>query len=87
MADDPVTGKPRVFLSKGHKARYLRERGIMEAGDKVRGAFAAAVDQPPRQDSRTLVREAMQKVKGMGRDYRRQEYLRIVKEGQKHAKG
>lgn len=87
MADDPVTGKPRVFLSKGHKARYLKERGLMEAGDKVRGAFAPAVDHPQKQDNRALVAEALHQVKQMGRDYRRQEYLRIVKEGQKHAKG
>ena len=84
-ADDPVTGKPRIFSSKGEKAAYLRERGIVEAGDRVHGSFPSVTDVQPKQDTKEIVREALQKVKQMGRDYKRQEYLRITKEGNKYA--
>ncbi len=84
LADDPVTGKPRVFLSKGHKAAYLKERGLMEAGDRVRGApYMPGI--PAKTDSKHEVRMALKQVREMGQDVRRQAYLRIIKEGQHHA--
>jgi len=82
LADDPVTGQPPVFFSKGHKAAYLKSRGIVEAGDRVHGA-PAMTSTPPKLDSRHEVRMALKKVSEMGRDVRRQEYLRIIKEGQR----
>lgn len=79
LADDPQTGKPRVFASKGEKAAYLKERGIVEAGDRFHGApFQATA--PEKRNSRDVVREALHRVKQMGQDVRRQAYLKIVKE-------
>jgi len=81
LADDPHTGKPRVFSSRGEKAAYLRERGIMEAGDLIHGAPYSTSGNPGKVDSRHEVRMALKKVKEMGKDVRRQEYLRITKGG------
>jgi hypothetical protein len=84
LADDPVTGKPRVFISKGQKAAYLKDHGLMEAGDSVHGApvmFHREHSRKP--DSRHETLMAIKKIKEMGQDVRRQEYLRIKKEGQR----
>lgn len=81
LADDPRTGNPRVFASRGEKAAYLRERGLMEAGDKVHGAPVSSLSVPRRTNSRDEVKMALKQVKEMGIDRRRQEYLRITKEG------
>lgn len=85
LADDPVTGQPRVFLSRGQKAAYLKERGLMEAGDRVHGAPVMFHKEQvaPRKDTRHEVRMALKRVREMGRDVRRQQYLRIVREGQR----
>lgn len=87
LADDPRTGKPRIFLSKSEKAAYLRERGIMEAGDKVHGAPVMIHKNQNRQpdNGRHDVKMALKRVKEMGRDRRHQEYLRITKEGRRYA--
>ena len=84
LADDPATGKPRVFLSKGQKARYLQERGLMEVGDPVHGAPVSLAQQKQATNHREQVKAALAHVKQMGKDYKRQEYLRIVKEGERH---
>lgn len=80
LADDPNTGKPRVFLSKGQKASYLKERGLMEAGDKVHGAPYSFSQNQNRVvvDSKDEVFKSIKKVREMGRDARRREYLKIV---------
>lgn len=83
LADGP-DGKPRTFSSKGEKSRYLKEHGLIEAGDRVRGSLVTGLESPARKDSREQVREALHRVKSMGRDVRRQEVLRIVKEGQRN---
>jgi len=81
LADDPNTGKPRVFSSKGEKAAYLKERGLREAGDKVRGApVMIHQNQNIRTDSKHEVKMALKRVKEMGIDRRRQEYYRIMKQ-------
>lgn len=87
LADDPLTEKPREFLSKGHKAAYLRDRGLMEAGDRYHGAPVSFYKNQERKavNSRNEVRSALKKVKEMGRDRRRYEYLKIVKEGRERA--
>jgi len=78
LADDEH-GQPRVFLSKGQKAQYLKERGLQEAGDRVKGAPAMFhKEQNKPVNNREQVRKALAEVKKMGRDYRRQEYLRIT---------
>ena len=83
LADDPNTGQPRVFFSKGEKARYLQERGLMEAGDRVHGApVQLSQNQTRKTDSRPQVQEALRKVKQMSPDYRRNEFLRIKKEAE-----
>lgn len=86
LADDPYTGKPRVFMSKGQKAAYLRERDISEAGDKVHGAPVMLHKETPRRvDSKHEVQMALKKVRDMGQDVRRQAYLKVLKEGRRHA--
>lgn len=85
LADDPVTGKPVVFLSKGHKAAYLKERGIMEAGDRHHGAPIGFNADARKVDSKHEVQMALKKVREMGKDRRRQEYLKIIRGGQTHA--
>lgn len=86
LANDPVTGKPRVFSSAGEKSTYLKERGLMEAGDRVHGAPVMFHQQQPKKpDTRHEVKLALKKVREMGIDNRRQEYLRITKEGRKYA--
>lgn len=82
LADDPITGKPRVFISKGQKSAYLKERGLQEAGDRVHGAPVSFVGKSPKVDSHHEVMMALKKVKEMGKDVRHQEYLRVVKEAQ-----
>jgi len=85
LADDPRTGRPIVFSSKGEKAAYLRQRGIVEAGDRVHGAPVSLSSHNPKLDSRDAVKKALAHVKRMGIDNRRQEYLRIKKEGERYA--
>lgn len=90
LADDPQTGMPRVFSSKAEKAAYLKSRGLMEAGDRVHGApmsVTQMVERPSHQktDSREIVRKALADVKKMGIDYRRREFLRIKKQGERYA--
>lgn len=86
LADDPATGKPRVFLSKGHKASYLKERGIVEAGDRVHGApIMSSENQTRKSGSRHEAMMALKRVREMGIDVRRQEFLKIRKEGERHA--
>lgn len=86
LADDPRTGKPRVFHSKGQKSAYLKEKGIMEAGDKYHGAPVQISQNQLRKavDGRHEVQMAIKKVKEMGKDQRHQEYLKIIREGQRH---
>lgn len=84
LADDPITGKPRIFSSKGEKATYLRERGLQEAGDPVHGAPLSLSNQKHETDSRSQVRDALRRVQEMGKDRRRQEYLRIIKQGRRY---
>lgn len=86
LADDPNTGQPRVFFSKGEKAAYLKSRGIMEAGDRHHGAPVQMYQNQNRKiDSRNEVQMALRKVKEMGADRRRQEYMRVVKEARSRA--
>lgn len=87
LADDPRTGKPRVFHSKGQKDAYLKGRGLMEAGDRFHGAPVQLAQNQLRKavDSKHEVQMALKKVKEMGKDRRRQEYLRIINEGKKRA--
>lgn len=86
LADDPNTGKPRIFSSKAEKAEYLKEHGLIEAGDRKHGAPLSMIqEQNQKFDSREEVRKALQKVKSMGRDVRRQEYLKLTKEGRRYA--
>lgn len=85
LADDPLTGRPRTFSSKGEKSAYLRDRGLQEAGDSYHGAPVSSLNTRAKPDGRALAMEALRKVKQMGRDNRRQEYLRIIKEGRRYA--
>ena len=79
LADDPKTGRPRVFGSKSEKAAYLRSRGLAEAGDKVHGSSVSATAQQSAERGMSP-QQALQIVRGMGADRRRQEINRILKE-------
>lgn len=87
LADDPHTDKPRVFFSKGQKAQYLKDRGLMEAGDRVHGApVQFHQNQNKKVDTRPQVQEALRMVKQMGSDQRRQAYLKVMKERQQRSR-
>lgn len=82
LADDPGTGKPRIFGSKNEKARYLRERGIVEAGDRHHGAFVSGLGQSAPRDEHAA-RKAIAQVKAMHPAQRREAILRIIKTAEK----
>lgn len=68
-------GNPMVFVSKSHKAQWLKEKNLREAGDKVRGAFQSSLDRPKvdnREKYRAEFLDSYRKVKSMGKDLRRQ---------------
>lgn len=79
LADMP-DGSPRVFGGKVEKALYLKERGISEVGDSHHGAPWKPGGPAP-VNGREMARKALAEVRKMGREYRKQEYQRIVKEG------
>jgi len=86
LADDPRTGKPRIFSSKGEKSAYLKSRGIAEAGDRIHGApIEIHKNQERNVDSRHEIKMALKQVKEMGQDVRRQAYLKVLKEGRRYA--
>ena len=85
LADDPLTGKPRVFGSRQEKAQYLRDHNLVEAGDRKGGSPLTPrpiengdfEQRPANSDS---ARKALHFVSQMGQDVRRQAYLKILKE-------
>lgn len=80
LPDDPKTGQPRVFGSKGEKAAFLRANGLTEAGDRTRGAPTSVLDNRAPADRGVPAAEALRIVREMGSDRRRQELYRIQKE-------
>lgn len=82
LPDDPRTGKPPVFTSKIDKALYLKKHHLVEYFGREHGgpAIPPSVPSSNRVEDRESVLKALSHVKQMGRDYRRQEYLRIIKE-------
>ena len=70
LADDPNTGKPRVFNSKGEKARYLREHNLVEGWHKT---------EQKQESARVSAERALAEVRKMGAEFKRQEFLRIKK--------
>ena len=88
LADDPITGKPRVFGSRAEKAQYLRDHNLQEAGDRQGGSpltprpmEVSDFGQAPVDRESAL--KALHHVRQMGQDVRRQAYLKIVKEGRR----
>jgi len=77
-------GQPMQFISKGHKARWLKEKGLSEAGDRVRGgtAFDGVFEKkrPDKDKSREEVRQAIRMVREMGKDRRRSEIQKLLKQ-------
>jgi len=82
LPDDPSTGKPPTFSSKMEKYHYLKQNHLVEARGRVHGGPALPPAEPTynKEAARTEALTALAKVKEMGRDYRRQEYRRIMKE-------
>lgn len=74
---DGPDGKPIVFGSKVEKAVYLKQKGLKESGDRVHGYYWTGSQIEPKKES---AMKALQKVKQMGKDVRRREYLRIINE-------
>lgn len=49
-------GRPMEFTSKGHKAKYLKEHNLSEAGDKIHGAPIDYTKRLHKQQSRESIR-------------------------------
>lgn len=81
---DGADGKPVTFLSRRHKAMYLEERGIYEAGDRFGGAPFTGIATKEKKNpfSKDSVAKARKQVDEMGRDVRRQKVLEIIKKAQ-----
>jgi hypothetical protein len=76
-------GNPMVFVSKSHKARFLKEKNLREAGDKVHGAITSILDRTKidnREKYRQEAREAIRTVRNMGKTVRRELINRIYRE-------
>ena len=58
-------GNPVEFVSKGHKARWMREHRVQEAGDLVHGARYSPLGEKGngRRDCKEEVREAVRQAK------------------------
>ena len=58
-------GRPMEFLSRGHKARWMKEKGIEERGDLVKGSrwnpWDGAPSKPTPTEAKQQVREAVDK--------------------------
>mgnify|MGYP001607593859 CR=1 FL=1 len=80
LPDDPKTGRPMVFRSKLEKQNFLRENCLVEAGDKTHGAFTSILDRRVHRGDSSVAMQALAAVKEMGKDYRRQEINRILKD-------
>ena len=86
-------GKPMEFLSKGHKARWLKEKGLVEAGGRFHGgtAFDGVFEKKTlnREAIRMEVRESLRKVRAMSRSERSREVTKILQQryekGRQHA--
>lgn len=82
---DRETGKPLEFISRSHKARYMRERGVSEVGDRIHGAPYSIGDANKPLDRgrvRAEVREAIQRVKQMPPEQKRAMMRQIRERGQ-----
>ena len=83
LANGP-DGKPITFSSKGEKAAYLESKGLREAGDRYHGAPISSVESEARRlemvkvNNRKEIKEALEKVKRMPANQRREEYLRLI---------
>lgn len=82
LPDDPRTGKPPVFTSRSDKALFLKTHKLIECRGREHGGPAIPATEPAynKEAAREEARAAISHVQKMGKDYRRQEYLRIVKE-------
>lgn len=84
LADDPKTGKPMVFSSKGEKARYLKEHHLIEAGDKIHGSNPSILremrDMRDEHVARETALQALATVRQMGGIARREAIQKILKE-------
>lgn len=60
-----VDGQSVEFFSRAQKARFMKERGITEVGDKVHGAPFTAMEKPSKDRAavRRQVREVWERAK------------------------
>jgi hypothetical protein len=83
LPDNPKTGKPYEFSSKFEKARFLKDNHLKEAGDTVHGSMVHHTrEHAPKDNAREVANRALSHVKQMGADYRREQYLKIVRDSQ-----
>ena len=79
LANDPRTGQPRTFSSKMEKARYLKERNLIEAGGGWHGSKTALPTES--QVARGMsVAEAKAQAMQMGKTKRREIIWKMLKE-------
>lgn len=81
---DRETGRPLEFVSRTHKARYMRERNVSEVGDRVHGAAYSIADANKSLDrtaARAEIRQALQRVRQMPPEQKRAMMQRIRERG------
>jgi hypothetical protein len=80
LPDDPKTGKPPVFTSRLDKQRFLKQHKLIEVRGRERGGPSIPSSEPQYDPAKSKheTMMALKHVREMGRDQRRQEYLRIT---------
>lgn len=82
LPDDPRTGQPRVFGSKGEKAAFLRAHGLKEAGDRMHGGNATMngrdrhTEDPAK--ARDAVNRALAHVKQLPKEERQRRIMTLI---------
>lgn len=82
LADDPATGRPRVFGSRGEKARYLKDHGLMQVDGRNHGGLGYGSSSTVPKDWKPVIRETIRNVQNMGRDVKRSLIWKMLKKSQ-----
>jgi hypothetical protein len=81
LPDDPRTGKPPVFTSRQEKAKFLKEHHLVEVKDKEHGGPSLPSCEQPQNREQNIhgIRMILKNIREMGRDVRRQQFLKVLK--------
>lgn len=71
-------GQPIRFMSKGHKAAVLKEKGLSEIGDKIHGSPWVTGHAPTQHNAREEIRKAVAQVRNMTPGERRNRMHKII---------